>query len=104
MVNHFEDGTVEFAYFRPGANKVALAGDFNHWQADNHPMRRDEDGWYRVRMALPPGEYRFKYVVDDSLWEADFAAYGVEMSKLGGWTSVLYLAAEPLAGVASNAA
>ncbi len=93
MVNQLNDGSVEFAYFRPGAQQVCLAGDFNQWKSEEHMMRRDEDGWWRIRMALPPGEYRFKYVVDGSLWEADFAAYGVEMSRLGGWTSVLYLPA-----------
>jgi 1,4-alpha-glucan branching enzyme len=85
------DGTVEFAYFRPGAESVSLAGDFNGWQPTTHPMRRDEEGWWRLRLALPSGEYRFKYVIDRTIWEADFAAYGVEMCKVGGWNSVLYV-------------
>ncbi len=92
MVTQHNDGTVEFAYFRPGATSVALAGDFTGWQSDRHPLTRDRDGWWRMHLALPPGEYRFKYVVDQTLWEADFAAYGVEMCKVGGWNSVLYIA------------
>lgn len=91
MVNQFDDGTVEFAYYRPGAASVALAGDFTDWDPDRHRMTCDAEGWWRVRMALPAGEYRFKYVVDGCLWEADFAAYGVEMCKLGGWNSVLFI-------------
>ncbi len=91
MVIFQDDGTVEFAYFRPGADSVSLAGDFNSWQAASHPMRRDSDGWWRLQLALPGGEYRFKYVVDHCIWEADFAAYGVEMCKVGGWNSVLYV-------------
>jgi 1,4-alpha-glucan branching enzyme len=92
MITTKDDGSVEFAYFRPGAEQVALAGDFNHWRAEAHPMQRDDHGWWRLRLALPEGEYRFKYIVDRALWEADFAAYGVELSELGGWTSVLVVA------------
>lgn len=97
MVNQLHDGTVEFSFYRPGANSVALAGDFTDWQPDRHPMTRDREGWWRLRMALPAGEYRFKYVVDGCLWEADFAAFGVEMCKVGGWNSVLYVEAPVLA-------
>jgi len=74
MVVHQTDGTVEFAYFRPGADSVSLAGDFNGWQSHAHPMHRDDEGWWRLHLALPPGEYRFKYVVDHCIWETDFAA------------------------------
>lgn len=91
MIHQHHDGTIEFAYFRPGAEQVALAGDFNGWACESHAMRRDADGWWRLRLALPAGEYRFKYVIDRTLWEADFAAYGVEMCKIGGWTSVLFV-------------
>lgn len=91
MVQLHEDGTAEFAYYRPSASTVMLAGDFNLWDAKRLEMTRDEHGWWRTRLALPPGEYRFKYVIDEGVWEADFAAYGVEMSKVGGWTSVLMI-------------
>lgn len=92
MVHVRPDGTVEFAYYRPSAQKVTLAGDFNLWDADRHKLHKDDQGWWRLRLAMQPGEYRFKYVIDESVWEADFAAYGVEMCKIGGWTSVLYVA------------
>ncbi len=104
MVVQQLDGTVEFAYFRPGADSVSLAGDFNAWCDQAHPMRKDEQGWWRLRLALPSGEYRFKYVVDRKIWEADFAAYGVEMCKIGGWNSVLYISPQPQATAQSAAA
>ena len=92
MVNcNINNGTIEFAYFRPGAASVMLAGDFNNWQPNNLVMENDGNGWWKFNMTLKPGEYRFKYVIDGTIWEADFAAYGVEMSKIGGWTSVLYV-------------
>lgn len=91
MIITREDGRIEFAYFRPAAEHVALAGDFNQWRINAHLMERDDQGWWRLTLALPAGEYRFKYVVNHHLWEADFAAYGVELNKLGGWTSVLFV-------------
>jgi 1,4-alpha-glucan branching enzyme len=91
MVTQQADGTVEFAYFRPSAESVTLAGDFNGWRAQAHPMKRDERGWWRLKLALPTGEYRFKYIVDAKLWEADFAAFGVEMDAKRGWTSVVMI-------------
>lgn len=97
MIITREDGRIEFAYFRPAADQVSLAGDFNHWQTQSHPMKRDQHGWWRLTLALPDGEYRFKYVVNHHLWEADFAAYGVELNDLGGWTSVLFVNAGRIA-------
>jgi len=91
MIITHDHGKVEFAYFRPGAERIALAGDFNQWNPATHAMQRDDTGWWRLALELPDGEYRFKYVVDGHIWEADFAAYGVELSELGGWTSVLYV-------------
>lgn len=92
MVSHHDDGSVEFAFYRPQAAQVNLAGDFNDWQSDVHAMRRDNGGWWRIRLALGPGEYRFKYLVDGTSWEADYAAFGVHNDKRFGWTSNLWIA------------
>lgn len=92
MISTLDDGTIEFAYFRPGANRLTIAGDFNGWDPERHRMWKDAEGWWHTRLALPAGEYRFKYLVDDALWEADFAAFGVETDRRDGtWMSVLYL-------------
>lgn len=98
MVSQMKDGHVEFAYFRPGARSVRLAADFNHWQTSEHALARSDDGWWRLTMTLPPGEYRFKYLIDDQLWEADFSAYAVENDQFGGWNSVMWVARTNHAG------
>ena len=95
MVTAQPDGTIEFAYFRPSAQVVALAGDFNDWHESKLQMTSDGNGWWRLKLMLPPGEYRFKYVVDEKHWEADFAAYGVENDRQGDWNSVLWVAPLP---------
>ena len=89
MVTAQADGTIEFAYFRPSARRVCIAGDFNGWRTDTHLFTCDDRGWWTLRLKLPTGEYRFKYVVDSELWEADFAANGVENDRHGGWNSIL---------------
>lgn len=100
MVSVHHDGTIEFAFFRPTALSVRLAGDFNNWNPAGHPLLRDRDGWWRLKLSLPPGEYGFKYLVDGKLWEADFAAFGVEPDRFGGWRSVLFI--EPRTGHATG--
>ena len=91
MVHDQSDGCVEFAYYRPAARSVHLAGDFNGWRTTALRLMRDADGWWRTQLQLPPGSYAFRYFVDEQLWEADFAAFGVEPQKDGHFNSILYL-------------
>jgi 1,4-alpha-glucan branching enzyme len=96
MINRISDNVVEFAFYRPGAQSVRLVGDFNRWSTDMHRLQRDDKGWWRLRLEVTPGEYRFKYLVDDDMWEADFASYGVEPDRFGGWNSILWIDAAGL--------
>lgn len=89
MISFHPDHTIEFAFYRPGAKSVHLAGDFNRWSDRHQALSRDEHGWWRIRLRLSPAVYRFKYLVDGAIWEADFAAYGIEPDAMGGWHSLL---------------
>ncbi|MDY6915390.1 MAG: alpha-amylase family glycosyl hydrolase [Candidatus Cloacimonadota bacterium] len=53
------------------AQKVALAGSFNNWDTKADVLEKDEDGIWRIQKDLPPGEYFYKFVINDSLWLAD---------------------------------
>lgn len=76
------DGIVEFRFFRPGARRVHLVGDFNGWHPSATPMFREADGdWVRC-LRLERGTCRFKYLADDE-WFPDYAAFGVEWGPLG---------------------
>jgi hypothetical protein len=46
------------------AKSVFLAGDFNCWSDYATPLHRSPDGFWTVAIALPPGRYEFKFVVD----------------------------------------
>jgi anti-sigma factor RsiW len=69
------------------ASTVAVAGDFNGWDAVT--MKKGEDGVWRTRLSLPPGRYRYAFVVDKEKWVADPQSATVVESGYGGTDSVL---------------
>ena len=73
---------VEFSFFRPEAESVYLAGDFNEWQEHELPMVRSDEGYWHARMRLPAGEFKFRYCADGQ-WYTDFAAFGVSPGRFG---------------------
>ena len=56
-----------FEFRAPSARDVFLVGEFNDWDAKATAMQRGADGNWRVELRLPPGFYRYKFVVD-SIW------------------------------------
>jgi len=82
MVEIGADGWAEFHFFRPQAAEVFVAGDFNQWRTDQLRMRRRADGYWVLRLPLPAGMHRFRYVADGA-WYTDFAASGVEPARFG---------------------
>lgn len=54
----------------PNVKKVAVAGQFNGWNADSHPLRRAPDGGFEVFVPLPPGSHPYKLVIDGA-WSLD---------------------------------
>ncbi|MFP3937982.1 MAG: hypothetical protein ACLFVW_06535 [Phycisphaerae bacterium] len=73
---------VEFKFFRPDADEVHLAGDFNGWRVGELPMQPTEDGHWLARMRLPAGDFRFRYCADGQ-WYTDYAAFGLEPGRFG---------------------
>ncbi len=61
---------IRFTYHAPGAGRVTLAGTMNGWDAERNPLTDDGSGNWSVVMALKPGQYEYKFVVDGS-WFAD---------------------------------
>ena len=59
--------SARFEFFDPAAREVFLVGEFNGWDAKATPMHRSADGKWQVELRLPPGFYRYKFVVD-SIW------------------------------------
>lgn len=54
-----------------GARSISIAGSFNGWSPDAHPMRRNEDaGVFERIIELPAGTYQYRLVIDGR-WVAD---------------------------------
>jgi chromosome partitioning protein len=80
---------VLFSVKLPGAHDVKLAGDFNGWVPDRNVLSLKEDGGvWRKFVFLAPGNYQYKYVIDDEWREDPHNGLSVRDS-LGGQSSVV---------------
>ncbi len=68
------DEGVTFAIDAPGSRSVTLVGDFTDWRTDRVRLTPSASGEWRVALKLPPGRYRFAYLVDNVEWRADTRA------------------------------
>lgn len=48
----------------PRASEVLLAGDFNGWNPQANPLKKDRNGFWKTTLILPSGRYEFKFMVD----------------------------------------
>ena len=58
-----EDGVL-FRFYSESASNVEVAGDFNGWGRTRHSLRAVGNGWWELRVSLPPGRYQYVYMVD----------------------------------------
>ena len=89
-----EQDWVVFTFYRPGASRVWLAGDFNGWKTGDVEMVHIGEGNWEARLHLPPGEFRFRYCADGE-WFADYAACGLELGRFGMDSVVIVPARSP---------
>lgn len=61
---------VTFSFEAPKAKNVSLLGDFNHWDARTHPMKRNSEGRWKKMLMLVPGRYEYRFLVDGN-WQND---------------------------------
>jgi hypothetical protein len=83
---------VTFVLAAPGARTVALAGDFDGWDAARMPMRREASGLWTVDVPLQPGRYQYAFVLDGGRFVADPAAPRAGGDDFGQPTSVVTVA------------
>lgn len=62
---------VKVTLHAPEATKVAVAGDFNKWRADQDLLKKQENGVWALELPLRPGVYNYMFVVDDGKWVTD---------------------------------
>jgi 1,4-alpha-glucan branching enzyme len=55
---------INFYFTAPGAQSVSILGDFNDWQPNANPMRRQPDGIWTAQVALHHGHHQYQFLVD----------------------------------------
>jgi hypothetical protein len=81
---------VRFVLVAPGASRVALVGDFNHWNGEMHLLAEGgAEGVWSVSVPLPRGRHEYAFVIDGRQWVADPSASGSVVDELGGESSVI---------------
>ncbi|MEP7001978.1 MAG: isoamylase early set domain-containing protein [bacterium] len=64
--------SVELVLRAPLAASVRVVGDFNEWDKERAPMKRDAaSGLWSVTLSLKPGRHVYAFVVNDTLWMRD---------------------------------
>ncbi|MBM7623613.1 alpha amylase N-terminal ig-like domain-containing protein [Sporohalobacter salinus] len=94
MEDKFE---VTFTY-KPviSVDSVNLIGDFNNWDLDRTPMADENgDGTYEVTLRLEPGEYQYKFVINDDNWQKPSEADYYVDDGFGGKNGVIVVGDEP---------
>ncbi len=58
--------TVPVNFFCParGAKSVSVIGDFNKWEPNAHPMKRQPDGSWSVQILLHHGHHQYQFLID----------------------------------------
>ena len=74
---------------RPGC-KVCVAGDFSDWKPSKELIDKDNNGTYCCQLRLPPGEYQYKFVVDDQ-WCIDPENPNFSPNGVGSLNSVIII-------------
>ncbi len=93
-----------FVWKGEGAS-VAVAGEFNSWNASSDPLVKQGDGSWKLEKKLAPGRYQYKFVIDGGTWKEDPTATTSLDDGYGGKNSVVVIgaAAAPAAAAAPSA-
>ncbi len=81
--NSSKSRNVIFHLSAPEANAVTLAGDFNGWDVNSLPMKRDRQGTWKASVSLQPGKYEYRFWVDGA-WQDDPVAQERISNPFGG--------------------
>lgn len=82
---------IHFEFKNPSANKVCVAGTFNDWKPEAGEMVRMDGGKFTRDLAISPGTYEYRLVVDGK-WMPDPHADHSVMNPFGEKNSLLTVA------------
>ncbi|MEY4691559.1 MAG: hypothetical protein RIT19_1884 [Verrucomicrobiota bacterium] len=79
---------VNFICLAPGAQSVAVVGDFNDWNPQAHPLAQAFDGSWQGSLKLRHGHHRYAFWVDGTL-QVDPRGQGVSRNDQGERVSLI---------------
>ena len=79
-----------FTLAAPSARQVFVAGEMTDWDAGKRAMTRDASGTWHATLDLEPGEWLYKFVVDDQ-WVPDPATPDHDADGRGGQHSFVFV-------------
>ena len=87
---------IPFVVTAPDVERVTIVGDFNDWDPQATPLARLSGNAWGVMVKLPPGRYRYSFVLDGSRWIADPGAPRAADDDFGSQSSVTTILARGL--------
>jgi 1,4-alpha-glucan branching enzyme len=82
------DRKFEFKLYAPEAIQVFVAGEFNNWDTESLPLKKSKDGMWKTKVALSPGRYEYRYLVDGS-WAQDIPEAELTPNPFGTYNIIL---------------
>lgn len=79
---------VRLGFFEPDAQEVFVVGSFNNWNPRATPLVRESSGDWSIELFLPPGQYRYRMMVDGE-WRDDPAARITEAGPFGSCNALI---------------
>ena len=79
---------VSFDWLFPNAEQVFIVGSFNQWQPSATPLKNCGGGRWLLDIALVPGRYEYRFVVDGQ-WVDDPGLRNGASTRSDGHNSVL---------------
>jgi 1,4-alpha-glucan branching enzyme len=82
--------TVNVVFFIsvPRARRVSVCGEFNGWSPEANPMELQGEGLWQTVLAMKPGRYEYKFVIDGE-WMPDPQAKQNAFNPFGTLNSVV---------------
>lgn len=89
VVPEIRTESVRLVYFSPEASSVSVVGSFNGWQEEVQLHPRDNTGYWVNSIDVPPGEYRYAFLIDGEVRIADPTANSFMEDDYGSRNSVV---------------
>jgi 1,4-alpha-glucan branching enzyme len=80
-----------FELSAPEAKVVSLVGNFNQWNTQANPMKKDKKGMWKAILSLETGRYEYRFFADGN-WENDPSCSCCVGNEFGGENCVKIVA------------